>query len=592
MNEWWVQLTVSNVTVSCALALVAFAVQRSGAHPRLSHFCWLLVLAKLVIPPIFTMPLIPVEPSELSSFGDVGATDGIAVTVAEFKTIGGTPVELPDASVSLSGWVLILWSAVTLLVVARSFARSVRFRRLLRSSSVAVPSQVHDLAADVAGRMRVRIPFSVVGSTASLSPFVWWFGGRVELVLPDRVVARLSREELSMVLAHELAHVRRRDHWVRWLEWLATVTFWWNPILWWARHNLRIHEELACDLLVLEAIDPERRRYASSLLSVAEILSTEAIRPPSVASAMTRGGSLEQRLTMIISKTMPKAPRLLLSAILAVGAGVLPLNVTYAQDFDAVQRRLGGAVEAGEITLEQAQIMMDALRRSVRKERRQRGGERDVDARKKRFGMFERRVKNAVESGDLSRMDAEKKLVDMRRQLFGDSGQKRGDVAAKRRFSEVEREIKEAVRAGTLSKRDAEKKLLAVRKEMFEGQRDDTKRDRKRGDESPMRDARRRFGEFEREIEAAVRDGKISKRDAQKKLVELREKMSEMTRRSEETRKQFEGVQRRLEAAVERGDLTREEAKKKLVELRKSMADDSKPERRSRERRRRERTPR
>ena len=38
---------------------------------------------------------------------------------------------------------------------------------------------------------------------------------------------------------HALAHLRRRDHWVRYLELAATCAYWWHPAAWWARAALR-----------------------------------------------------------------------------------------------------------------------------------------------------------------------------------------------------------------------------------------------------------------------------------------------------------------------------------------------------------------
>jgi hypothetical protein len=52
-------------------------------------------------------------------------------------------------------------------------------------------------------------------------------------------------------------------------------------------------------------------------------------------------------------------------AIVAVAACIFPPGVVYAQYLEAVARRLGGAVEAGELSLEQAHLMLETLRRST-----------------------------------------------------------------------------------------------------------------------------------------------------------------------------------------------------------------------------------
>ena len=47
----------SNMAFAGALALVAFGVQRIGRSPQLAHALWLLVLIKLVTPPVFHVAL-------------------------------------------------------------------------------------------------------------------------------------------------------------------------------------------------------------------------------------------------------------------------------------------------------------------------------------------------------------------------------------------------------------------------------------------------------------------------------------------------------------------------------------------------------
>jgi hypothetical protein len=167
---------------------------------------------------------------------------------------------------------------------------------------------------------------------------VWWDGGRVRVLVPAHLVERLSAEELSWILAHELSHVRRRDHLVRWLEWLACVVFWWNPVAWWARRNLRLNEEVCCDARVLATLAPEPRSYANALLTAAECLASPAIRTPAIANEMNGGGHLERRMNMIVSKhPVSESPRWL-SALVLCSCVALPLGGTFAQDVETRAR--------------------------------------------------------------------------------------------------------------------------------------------------------------------------------------------------------------------------------------------------------------
>jgi DUF4097 and DUF4098 domain-containing protein YvlB len=109
---------------------------------------------------------------------------------------------------------------------------------------------------------------------------------------------------------HELAHVRRGDHLVRWLDWAVVAWLWWNPLAWIARRGLRSTEELACDALVLRTRGTAPREYGRCLLSVAESLAGSASRAPVQACTMGDGGSLEQRIRFIMSGSLQRRPSL------------------------------------------------------------------------------------------------------------------------------------------------------------------------------------------------------------------------------------------------------------------------------------------
>ena len=113
-------------------------------------------------------------------------------------------------------------------------------------------------------------------------------------MIPTALLDQMEAAQWRWVLAHELAHVRRRDYMVRWLEWLACVCFWWNPVVWWAQRNLRAMEEICCDEMVMSCLNPKPKFYADSLLSAVEFLARPAIRPPAMASEINSGGFLER----------------------------------------------------------------------------------------------------------------------------------------------------------------------------------------------------------------------------------------------------------------------------------------------------------
>jgi len=345
MTDLLLTAGVSNLCLSVALALVAWAVQRSGRRPLLAHLLWVLVLVKLVTPPVLTVPVIPV-PGLTASRPEAPALPLVPageLAAADRPGLGaGAPaIDEPRASAWIerarSGLVL-AWLLGSAGVLAWSLLRILRFNRLLGMASRPAPPALQRLGSELARRLGLKAVPAIRTTTAHLSPMVWWTGGRVRVLVPASLPDEMDGDELRWILAHELAHVRRRDHLVRWLEWLACVCFWWNPVAWWARLSLRATEELCCDALVLSSLKPDPHAYASSLLNAVELIAFPALRPPAMASEMNSGGILERRLRMITSNSpFLTTPRWLQASILLCAVGLLPLGVAHAQERGSTQ---------------------------------------------------------------------------------------------------------------------------------------------------------------------------------------------------------------------------------------------------------------
>jgi beta-lactamase regulating signal transducer with metallopeptidase domain len=192
-----------------------------------------------------------------------------------------------------------VWIGSAMVVAFLTALRIQRFRRLLLWQQPA-PAWLRQLVAGLASRLRVSPPrtFVLPGIT---TPFLWCLGWP-RLLLPATLIENFSPECRSGVIVHELAHLRRRDHWVSWLQFLALCLWWWNPLFWYIRRRLRENAELACDAWVVDTLPEGRRAYAEALIEVSRLVSPAAGLIPGLGIGGSGRQAFEGRLTMIMSE--------------------------------------------------------------------------------------------------------------------------------------------------------------------------------------------------------------------------------------------------------------------------------------------------
>ncbi|MDE6852447.1 MAG: M56 family metallopeptidase [Lachnospiraceae bacterium] len=88
-----------------------------------------------------------------------------------------------------------------------------------------------------------------------------------KIILPQG----LSDTEREYILCHEEMHIRRNDHLVKWIVFLLTGIYWFQPLVWVAAHYLEQDMEMSCDEMVIRNMgDGIKKAYAQSLLSFAK----------------------------------------------------------------------------------------------------------------------------------------------------------------------------------------------------------------------------------------------------------------------------------------------------------------------------------
>ncbi|MCB9883688.1 MAG: hypothetical protein H6832_17290 [Planctomycetes bacterium] len=567
----------SNLAVTLAIGIVAHVVHATRRYPAFAHILWVLALLKLITPSwiqvhgiaIQAMPFDGILPEGSTTFFDApGAANAAASVAFEAGTNIGEEAALAEP-LSSSWWssfgtmlvstnlILSAWFVGVLVFGIVPLVRASALHKLLRRSARPLPIRVRTMSRDVAHAIGLRRVPVVHETEASVAPFTWAMFGRAIVVVPRPVVEALDDAQLCAVLLHEFTHVKRFDPLVRWLEWAVVALHWWNPLAWWIRHRIRIDEELACDAQVLAHGRFDRRNYANSLLSVAECLVTTAVRPPVFASGIDSGGNLERRIKMIAFGRIAVTPRglRLVAALLAVV--VLPMSFARAQDFRAVERRLGAAIEAGELTIDQARIMMDALRKSVASRFLEQKNDRESA---KRIAEVREKIAMAVREGKLSKEDARRKLTAYEDALRKDQQNEEMKLRAEK-FRSIKDDIREAVKRGAISEKDAKKKLAAAQEKLFS----DRKRPEPETDEAKTK---QKYEAAVKRIKDAVKDGKLDKKQAEAKLIALKKSIyvdesTDLPARLEK----FRLLQDEINAAVREGRLDKNEAKSKLADL-------------------------
>jgi len=278
-----VDAMLGNAAVAAVLALGALAVGCVCRSPAVRHIAWLLVLLKLVTPPLVTVPL-PVLPASASTF---------AIPSFEFTQ-----------------WALVVWALGMIGWFVWQGRRVIRFRRKIARAEDA-HADVIEATRRLAAALGIVRPPTVKIATGIGSPMLWGWGRGTVVLFPRELLARLSAEARDTLLAHELAHFRRRDHWVRVLEYLVTGLFWWHPVVWLARREIEAAEEECCDAWVVGGLAASPRRYAEALLATVDYVAElqRPCLPPGACAANRSSRLLHRRLVGIINAKRPSQLR-------------------------------------------------------------------------------------------------------------------------------------------------------------------------------------------------------------------------------------------------------------------------------------------
>jgi TonB family protein len=307
--------------VSAGYAVVRLVLPRG--NPR--YLAAILALAVMAACPVVTWHAIAARaPADALSGMVVTGTSALAAAPAASARSWGMLVQ------AVLPWLVLAWAAG----VAALGVRVIRQWRCLRSM-LKMAESLPDWQARArifADRMGLRRLVPVLASVRVATPtLIGWL--RPAVVMPVAVLTRMPASQIDLVLAHELAHLKRFDHIANLFQVVLETLFFYHPVVHWISREARNERELCCDTLALRVTGGGRRDFVAALASLEELRAGRA----DLALAAS-GGVLAER-AWFIAGAAPRRPQrplrnhvvLAMAATLLVGLGAMWWHDTVLQ---------------------------------------------------------------------------------------------------------------------------------------------------------------------------------------------------------------------------------------------------------------------
>jgi beta-lactamase regulating signal transducer with metallopeptidase domain len=237
-----------------------------------------------------TAPAAPVEISATTTSRDL---------VASIATL------IPMSLVRWMPWIDAIWLAGVLILSLRTVGGWMLIRRLRLSSMVEIPESVRSAFERLAQKMGIvrRIDLMVcerISGPLAMGVF------RSAVLLPVSALTHLNADQLEVVLAHELAHIRRGDYLWNMIQTAVETLFFFHPAVWWLGGHLRQQRELCCDDVALSCCsDPVV--YATALLRLEEQRGSR-LQLAMALDGHGSGSGLKTRIVRILQGSSGEAP--------------------------------------------------------------------------------------------------------------------------------------------------------------------------------------------------------------------------------------------------------------------------------------------
>ncbi|HOX70924.1 MAG TPA: M56 family metallopeptidase [Dokdonella sp.] len=313
------------LVIGAAFALVRALLPRENSAAR--YASGLIALGLLALSPLLTLWVLWPE--------SVAATSALQVPLADGQSLvsGFGAIEPASQWSDLLPWLVLLWIAGVILMTGRAVHQWRALDRIatrLAYRHAEIEELLIAVGSRFGGMAGARVLVSAFIDTPTL---IGWF--KPVILLPAAVVIGFPRQQLELILAHELGHLRRYDHLVNLAQAIVETLLFYHPVVHWISREVRHEREVCCDNLVLRMTDSEPREYARTLAALEDVRQLT----PQLAVAASGGMLLDRVRRIVGSKTQLQPNRrshraawLVAAASITLVVGAILVSRPSAQD--------------------------------------------------------------------------------------------------------------------------------------------------------------------------------------------------------------------------------------------------------------------
>ena len=263
-----------------AIAAAAFAGMTVMRRASTKYLMAVLMMALMVAAPAVTFSVLAertataLATDALRGLSKTGQSQ-IATLVATTQVLNLGSAATEKASSIYLLWFVEAWFGGVLLLSLRPAAGFLLIERMRIKKGASVTRVLHARCLELQRRLGLNRVVQYCESLQLQAPAVVGCF-RPVVLLPVSALTGLSAQQLELVIAHELAHVKRLDSFVNLFQIVAETLLFYHPAVWWLSKRIRAERENCCDDVAI-AVCGNAVEYARALAAMAEWQSAPAL---------------------------------------------------------------------------------------------------------------------------------------------------------------------------------------------------------------------------------------------------------------------------------------------------------------------------